>query len=285
VIVNNGVAVGSSFSDTDGYCWTVFEETALSVTGIRTKATDYVDCTACTTANPCPENYGVKSCCGIGNQVFVPVMPGVSVGDTFVDTYGLCWSVEETSSLPITNVVFADTVYTGTSCGSGVCTGDNPCPIFYTIVTCCEFRNQEPLGGYTTSEVIGPGYLVNDVFVDQFGVCWKIKAELENPVFPTLAFITPTTNYIDCETCLTTNPCPESIFYTLQNCCTEEIEIWESGNAYNVGDTLGGSDGINNYCYKILSFDFVGPATLVGFSPSSNYSTCEQCRDFTNPCL
>jgi hypothetical protein len=275
--------VGSSFSDTDGYCWTVFEETALSVTGIRTKATDYVDCTACTTANECPVNYYVTSCCNIDDQIFVPVMPGVNVGDTFVDTYGNCWSVEGTDSAPITNVVYPDTVYAELDCNT--CTNANPCPIFYAIVTCCEFRNQEPLGGYTTSTILGPGYLVNDVFIDQFGVCWKIKAELEDAIFPNLAFITPTTNYIDCDDCLTTNPCPTSIFYTLQDCCTEEIEIWESADAYEVGYVLGGSDGINDYCYKILSFDFVGPATIPTFGPFGNYQNCQDCINIYNPCF
>jgi hypothetical protein len=210
-------------------------------------------------------------------------MPGVNVGDSFVDTYGNCWYVDGTTTQPTTNVVYVDTVYTAESCN--ICTGDNPCPIFYAIVTCCEFRNLEVLGGYTTSTILGPGIGVNDVFIDQFGVCWKVKDQLEFSVFPNLAFITPTTNYIDCQTCLTTNPCPESIFYTLQNCCTQEIKIWESGDAYQVGNVLSGSDGINNYCYKILSFDFVGPATLVGFSPSGNYQNCIDCINNTNPCF
>jgi hypothetical protein len=275
VIVNNGVAVGASFSDTDGYCWTVVEETALSVTGIRTKATDYVDCTACTSANPCPNNYEVSSCCEVPQQIFVPVMPGVNVGESFVDTYGNCWYVDGTIANPITNVVYVDTAYPGEGCN--FCTTNNPCPKFYTIVTCCEFRNQEPLGGYTTSTILGPGIGVNDVFIDQFGVCWKVKSQLEFAIFPNLAFITPDTNYINCETCITTNPCPLSVFYTLQNCCTQEIEIWESFDAYQVGNIISGSDGINNYCYKILSFDFVGPATLVGFSPFGNYQSCQDC--------
>jgi hypothetical protein len=262
----------------------VFEETALSVTGIRTKATDYVDCTACTTANPCPSNYEVTSCCNIDNQIFVPVMPGVNVGDTFVDTYGNCWSVDGTNSRPITNVVYADTVYSATDCESDTCTNANPCPTFFALQSCCIFGN-DVLYGITTSVILGPGYVQDDYFVDQFGICWWIKTQLDFPEFPTLGFITPVTEYVDCETCTTANTCPTSIFYTLQDCCTGDIEIWESGDAYVVGSILAGDDGVNNYCYKILSFDVVGPATLVGFTLFNNYRSCNECIRDIQPCL
>jgi len=287
VIVNNGVAVGASFVDTDGYCWTVYEETQLSVTGIRTKSIEYGDCEACTFDNPCAPNYEVRSCCEIENQVFVPVLPGVGVGDTFVDTYGNCWSVEGTVYNPITNVVYADTVYTETNCDDEVCIDDNPCPTFYVLQSCCIFRNNDALGGITSSAIIGTTYAVNDVFVDQFGFCWKIKAQLETPEFPSLAFISPTSDYIDCDACLTTNPCPESVFYVLQECCTGDIEVWESGDAYNIGATLAVFDPTDTikYCYKILSFDFTGPATITFGTITGNYSDCQSCiENWTGPC-
>ena len=284
VIVNNGVAVGASFSDTNGYCWTVFQETTLPVTGNRIKATDYIDCTACTTANECPVNYSVKSCCEIPQQIFVPVMPGVNVGDSFVDTYGNCWYVETTDSSPITNVVYVDTVYPETSCGSGTCTNANPCPIFYGLQSCCIFGN-DALYGYTSSAILGPGYVLGDYFVDQFGICWWIKSQLDNNVFPTLAFITPVTEYTDCNSepdgCVIINPCPTTLFYTMQNCCTEEIEIWESGDAYQVGNILAVWDSTNTIreCWKILSFSNVGPATITFASINGNYTDCRFCID------
>ena len=280
IIVNNGVAIGASFVDDEGFCWTVDSETESNVTGIRTKATDYTNCTDCINANPCPSNFEIQSCCSQTPQTFTAALPGVNVGDTFVDTFGLCWSVVGTNSNPITNVVFVDTVYTSTGCGEG-CTGNNPCPRIWALQSCCEFRGGR-LEGYTTDIILGPSYGLGDTFVDQFGICWLIKRDegTETNIFPNLGFITPVTEYTNdnCESCTNVNECPESLFYTLQNCCTEEIEVWASTGSWSVGGVLAGGDGVNNYCYRVLSFDVVGPATIT-FGVFTSFSDCRDCID------
>jgi hypothetical protein len=202
-------------------------------------------------------------------------MPGVGVGDTFVDTYGICWYVDGTTVLPITNVVFAGTVYDNTDCNEGTCVDDNPCPTFFYLQSCCY---QGALQGITTSIILGPSYVVNDVFVDQFGICWLVKS-ISEATFPTLAAITPVTDYgfEGCADCITDNTCPETLFYEVQNCCTEEIEIVELNPFYNVGNILAIRDSMDNReCWKILSFSN-GPATYTFSLVQGNYGLCEQC--------
>jgi hypothetical protein len=275
VIQNNGVAVGASFVDNEGYCWTVDEESTLSITGSRIKATDYANCTACTTANPCPENYEVQSCCGITAQIFVPVMVGVDVGDSFVDTYGNCWEVVGTVPVPITNVVFAGTVYNEQNCNSGVCVANNPCPTFLKMESCC---SDSSINGITSSLILGPGWGVGDSFVDQFGICWFIPGTAD-PEFPTLANITPVTDFGgDCEECINENPCPETLFYEIQNCCTEDIEVVELPPLYSPTRVLGvwDSTDTNRECWKILSITN-GPATYTFASIVAVYDRCITC--------
>jgi hypothetical protein len=275
IIENNGVAVGASFSDTEGYCWTVFEETTSFITGFRTKSTDYVHCAACIENNPCPNNYKVISCCDIDTQSFVPVMPGVSVNYSFVDTYGNCWYVDDTTSQPITNVVFAGTVYVNTDCNEGICVDDNPCPTFYLLQSCC-YRGD--LQGITTSIILGPTYVVNDVFVDQFGICWLVKEEIQ-PRFPTLAFVTPVTDFgVDgCVDCTTDNNCPSTLFYEVQNCCTEDIEVLEWSPTLNIGNVWSFYNSVYVIeCYKILAFT-TGPATITLNSTISDNYNCAEC--------
>ena len=280
IIANNGVAIGSVFSDTDGYCWTVFEETTLPITSTRTKATDYVHCAACIENNPCAPNYVVESCCKANSEIFVSVMPGVSVGDTFVDTYGFCWSVTGSEFIPITNVVFPDTVYNETTCNDETCIISNPCPIMYVLQSCC-YRGA--LIGTTSSAIIGTGWSVFDVFVDTNGICWLVKGVNVTPGVPTLPNVIPSTTYANeaCNDCISTNPCPETIYFTIQNCCTEDIEVvqFPLGAIYAPGQTLGvrTSPSNNRECFKILSFDVTGTPTLTIDSVDANYQDCRDC--------
>ena len=88
--------------------------------------------------NPCPENLIVEACCGQPGQVFTGALPGVVVGDTFVDTYGFCWQVIGTTPSPISYIIYVDTVYTETDCADATCTDDNVCPEVVSIESCCE---------------------------------------------------------------------------------------------------------------------------------------------------
>ena len=286
IIANNGLAIGSTFSDDDGYCWEVFEETTLPITSSRTKVTDYADCTACTLDNPCAPNYVVDSCCKAGQEIFVPVMPGVSIGDTFVDTYGFCWSVTGSDYVPITNVVFPDVVYDETTCIDETCINSNPCPIMYGLQSCCY---EGKLRGTTSSTIIGTGWALEDTFVDTNGICWFVKG-VDIPLgVPTLPNVIPSTTYGNqaCNDCVIANPCQDitSLYYTIQNCCTLDIEVVQLSPSYFPGQILGVriAPSDDRACFEVLSFDITGTPTLTINSILGNYQDCRDCITANDP--
>jgi hypothetical protein len=275
VIIDNLVPIGESFVDTDGNCWTVEAETLDSVTAVRTKSTEYADCDACIDANPCPLNFTIQSCCGEGSEIFSAALIGVNVGDTFVDTNGFCWSALDTTPLPITNVVEVGTVYPITDCSSAVCTGLNECPTPVFLESCCG-----KLTGYTTLELLQatlPTLALGDIFVDTFGMCWVAKDS--GYAFPNLAFIVPVTEYGPdaCEACVLANECPRDYYYTVQNCCTEEIEVVVLNASYNVGERLLLLLDIGVGCYKVLSWSSTGTTTATVTVVAGVSGSCDNC--------
>jgi hypothetical protein len=117
---------------------------------------------------------------------------------------------------------------------------------------------------------------LGDVFVDQFGICWKLDAETP-PRFPTLAFVTPVTEYIDCDDCIEYNECPTTLFYEVQNCCTDDIEVIEWTPTLNIGNVWAFYNSVDVVeCYKILAFT-TGPATITLNSTISNNGNCADC--------
>lgn len=287
VIINNLVPLGESFVDNEGNCWTVESETLSPVTAVRTLVTSYVDCDECITNNPCPLNFTIQSCCGEIPQVFSAALIGVDVGDTFVDTNGYCWSAIDTTPLPITNIVEVDTVYPITNCGDAVCTDLNACPTPVRIEACC----RQSLIGYTSLELLQaavPTLGFGSVFVDTFGMCWTIKDSAY--AFPDSTFIVPVTDYgpDGCVDCITANPCPKEYYYTVQNCCTEEIEVLVLGSVYPVGEVLNLLTNIGFGCYKVLSWSDTGTITGTVDSVISVSKTCDDCNrliseDFGTP--
>jgi hypothetical protein len=275
IIINNLVPIGESFVDTDGNCWTVVAETLDSVTAVRTKSTTYADCDACIDANPCPLNFTIQSCCADDPQVFSAALIGVDVGDTFVDTNGFCWSAIDTTPLPITNIVEVGTVYPITNCESAVCTGLNECPTPVFLESCCG-----KLTGYTTLELLQatlPTLVLGDVFVDTFGMCWTAKDS--DYAFPNLSFIVPVTEYGPnaCESCVLANECPRDYYYTVQNCCTEEIEVVILEASYNVGESLLLLLDIGVGCYKLLSWSITGTITATVINVAGVSGSCNEC--------
>ena len=276
VIQNNGVAVGKSFVDSDGNCWSVVSETTSDITEDRVLTTEYDDCVLCIDSNVCPENFVVQSCCGGGDQTFTAALEGISVGDTFVDDFGFCWSVIATTPTPITNVVTIGTVYSSTTCESLECTDENTCPNLLLIVSCCKDMG----AGYTTSDILGISVAINDVFVDTFGICWQVRSE-NNVGFPSLNFLSGSTNYGSnaCEDCIISNACEINLFYTVQNCCDETIEVVELPAQYSIGLTLGLTHDTGVGCYKVLSWSDVGTSTLTGTKVVSTYSGDKNCNN------
>ena len=68
VVFNTALTVGDFFVDNEGNCWEAQAKTAAAVTSTRTVTTTYISCSACVTANPCPANLLVQSCCEGGPE-------------------------------------------------------------------------------------------------------------------------------------------------------------------------------------------------------------------------
>lgn len=284
IIIDNGTLVGESFVDSDGNCWTVEATTLDAVNSVRTLSNSYANGTLCVANNPCPQNFVIQSCCGEIPQVFSAALIGVNVGDTFVDTNGFCWSAKELTGGPITNVVDVDTVYPETTCESAECVDANNCPTIVSIRSCCG-----SLAGVTTLEILQaalPSLVLGSTFVDTFGMCWEIRDIAFG--FPDLSFIVPVTEYTAgeatsaCEECTTANECPRDFYYTVQNCCTEEVETVILNAVYNIGEVLTLELTTGFGCYEVLSWSDTGTTTVTLVSISGIYEDCKACTEQIN---
>ena len=148
VIPRGSLAVGNFYADDEGNCWEIIAETGDPVDYNRTVDLTYPSCEACITENPCPSNLVVQSCCLEYPETFTGSLPGLSVNDTFTDTYGFCWTVTAETQAPITGLVTVDTDLGPITCET--CIDDNPCPEIFCINACC-------CGDvlYTTAGVLG----------------------------------------------------------------------------------------------------------------------------------
>jgi hypothetical protein len=268
IIANNSTPVGESFSDADGNCWTVVAETHDNITGTRTKANAYNDCTACTVANPCPLNYLVESCCTPGTQTFsASISSSLAIGDGFVDNNGFCWTVVGTTSTPSTYIISVVTVYPvgGDPCTE--CITSNPCPEYIVLDSCCGLGP-----GYTTEALLTAGGYTPASYpttiIDQFGFCWYadfvgiINKPLPGGFYPNLGFIQAVSESVDCAQCIADNTCPASLFYTLKNCCTEEIFVAELSASYYMEMQLTIIAAESVGCFTVQGWSTTGPATL-----------------------
>jgi len=271
IIAGNAADVGESFVDTDGNCWSVISTTLDPVTSIRTLQTVYSSCSLCIANNPCPLNYVVDACCLPGQQYFSASIPGISVGDSFVDNNGFCWSVSGTTPLPSTYAVSAVTVYPSDVCTT--CQEDNPCPTLAFLTSCCD------LGiGVSTLDLIGGGIADGDSFVDQFGFCWSVTTigSMNAGDYVSLSFIHAVTVYASssCITCLGSNTCPtNTLYYTIQNCCDESVEIALLDPTYSVNLVIFLESAQKAGCYRIISWSNTGTATITDVNVLSTYAS------------
>jgi hypothetical protein len=139
--------------------------------------------------------------------------------------------------------------------------------------------------GYTTSDILGITVTVGDTFVDTFGICWQVVSE-NNVGFPSLNFLSGSTNYGPdaCETCVISNSCEINLFYTVQNCCDETVEVIELPAQYSIGLTLGLTHDTGMGCYRVLSWSDVGTPTLTGVRIRSTYAD-EGGKEVCNNCI
>ena len=297
-----------SFSDTEGNCWTIIGITSDPVDTVRFVADPYQDCDACLIANPCPSNLIVVSCCSGQPESFTGSLPGINVGDTFIDTYGFCWNVSGETSGPITGLVIVDSI----TAGCEVCiTAPGACPDIYEIRSCCQrvdvsldsndgpmVAGPGPIGPgnslFTTLDLLGSGVVGGDTFMDQYGYCWEISPNPAPPFFGATvnaAFIQAVTVYgataSACQTCLTnSNNCDVPVIYKVQNCCSGVIEYVEAPFGFSVDEAMSISTTVTpnvSECYKIIEWDNTTTPTITidkfnGLAPDC--FSCGGCPNF-----
>jgi len=273
-----------TFSDTEGNCWTIIETTSDPVDTVRFVANPYNDCALCLQDNPCPMNLVVQSCCSGQDERFTGSLPGINVGDTFIDTYGFCWNVTKETSGPITGLV---TVFSVSENCETCITTPGACPDVYQIFSCC---HEVRLVLYTTLDLLGSGVIGGDTFMDQYGYCWQIKPTPETGVTVNGAFIQATANYgagdYACQTCLTDlNNCNVPVIYKIQNCCSGVIEYVEYNFGLNVDDTISISTILTPKeftCYTVLDWDNTTTPTITIDTFNGTYKDCQECGTCPN---
>ena len=288
IIPKGTLIVGNFYSDPEGNCWEIIAETALAPNYVRDVENTYVSCEDCITSNECPSNLIFEACCYEGDpETFTGSLPGINLGDTFVDTNGFCWTATTETSAPITGIVYVDTVYSEEDCT--FCSDINPCPVVWTIVSCCKTL-QIQLN--VTDASVGYSLSLGDVFVDTFGLCWTVidnTAKTTN-ISTFVIFDSLIGNGNFCETCITSNTCPDpredTYFYTVRNCCTRETEVVELSViliiavASNGIATFSQSTSPNVYeCWELFSVSTSGIPTIFANNPDEVKlaKSCTEC--------
>ena len=282
VIPTGSLSVGNFYADDEGNCWEIIAATGDPVDYNRTVDSTYISCEACIEVNPCPNNLVVQSCCLDYPETFTGSLPGLSVNDTFTDTYGFCWTVTAETQAPITGLVTVDTDLGAITCET--CIDDNPCPEVFAISDCCGAGIQL----YSTAAMLGYSPVDGEVFVDTNGICWTAKVILGGfAVSPNADSVVYATTYASCEACQAANPfnCKEAtLFFTLRNCCTGDVEVAEiQWQALQAGD--GGTLGLSQIatpsvyeCWEIFGWTDAGTATLFVNEINGVYEDCAQCQ-------
>jgi hypothetical protein len=271
-----GLVVGNFYNDNEGNCWEVVSNSTDVTNFTRVFVDTYVSCVECQASNPCPENLVISSCCIEGQEYVSSSLPGLEIGDTFVDNNGLCWSVNSETSAPITEEsITVDTIIMG---GCEECKTANPCPSFWSVRSCCgEF-----------GEIIASSVPLNqfDSFVDTNGICWTVSGESNQ--LPTNYGIIVDTVYTgavepetNCDLCITANTCPEEYFLTVRACCdTDRVEVISIPAQYmTLSEGTIFSDPPYNLCWEVMSYATTGVETYaVDWSKGiSTYRSCEEC--------
>lgn len=268
-----GLTVGSFHVDDEGNCWEVISA-SNDVTNFTRNFTDiYTSCVECQAANPCPLNLIIQSCCVPGLERVSGSLPGLVVGDTFVDNNGLCWGVSEETGAPISEEsITVDTIIPG---GCIDCTLANPCPSFWKVKSCCG----------KLSEIIATTTILNtgDSFVDTNGICWNVDSPANS--LPTNYNIVVDTVYPGpigaCDQCKIANPCPTEYFITVRACCDpDRVEVVSVPSQY-----MSFYEGIifndqSNLCWEVMSYSTTGVETYsINWSSffAGTYGTCKDC--------
>jgi hypothetical protein len=268
-----GLQVGSFHVDDEGNCWEVISASQDVTNFTRNFVDNYTSCVECQNANPCPLNLKIGSCCVQGQEFVTGSLPGLDVGDTFVDNHGLCWDVSDTTSGPISEEsIVVDTIILG---GCEDCTTANPCPSFWNVFSCCN---------RSLKEVIASSVVLNlgDTFVDTNGICWSVGPEADRlPTNYDIVVDTVYTGAVDpetnCDLCITANLCPLEYFLTIRACCDpDRVEVTSLSVAISEGRVFMDEYGI---CWEVMSYSTTGLVTypLDSEGIQGIYENCADC--------
>ena len=280
-----GLVVGDFHVDDEGNCWEVIEASTDVTNFTRNFVDNYTSCVECQAANPCPANLKISSCCVQGQEFVTGSLPGLTVGDTFVDNYGLCWTVEDETSFPISEEsITVDTIIEGTCI---TCKTENPCPNFYSVKSCCAIIS----GIIALPDVLNVG----DAFVDTNGICWFVQGT-NIQTLPTMYGIVVDTIYPAGETdtcldCTTANTCPIEYFITIRGCCDpERVEVAQVPAQYMFFQEGTIFQDWWNVCWEVMSFSTTGVETYpiwpwtTGKVDITTFKTCNDCVKYTGKC-
>lgn len=234
-------------------------------------------------ASPCekiiPEkkNYLIKNCCTPEIPLELINSNPLTVGGFYVDTNGNCWEVIEEST-DVTNYTRTlTTLYQ--DCAE--CQAANPCPK-NLLIQCCCVLGVEFVSGALQNPITGADLVVGDIFVDTgYGLCWQVAGETGAPVseesIQVQAVVGP-----DCETCITTHPCPN--FYYVQSCCTKIEGIIASSEILTEDEVF--VDPNTNICWRVVYINMEQLPTIYGVTVGTRYNTLTPCEDCIaeNPC-
>ena len=278
IVYDTTLTVGDFFVDNEGNCWEAQAKTGAQVTSVRTVTTKYTSCEECISFNECPDNIIVESCCFMGAETFTASLPGVSVGDVFVDTYGFCWAAIDETSGPITGMVMIDTNYGPEACED--CLNINACPEIIKLIPCCEY-----IGGteiLTTAALFGYTPVEGELVSDTFGNCYTVRLGYTGSI--SAPFIEFGTSYGEpdepCIPCIEVNACGQPLYYNVINCCTGDTEVI-------VIDTLIAPETVIiittttsplfPQCWKVVSFSNTGTATIILDTFIKDAKDCNDC--------
>lgn len=276
-----GLIVGNTYLDDEGNCWEVISESQDVTNFTRNFIQDYKNCQLCQNNNGCPNNLIIESCCVPGIEYVTGSLPGLNVGDTFLDNNGLCWSVTGETGGPISEESI--TVASIVSGDCEVCTNTNPCPTFYKVSSCCG-KGTEIIASTTTM-------YVNESFVDQDGRCWGV-GDVNVQTLPTNYNIDVVTVYPydgvnpACDACIADNTCPTEYFLTIRSCCdTDRVEVINvPAEHLNVSEGDVMMDPFKT-CWEVMAINVTGIATYnfcewdVTFVPV--FENCSECINKT----
>ena len=266
-----GLTVGNFHVDDEGNCWEVMSASKDVTNFTRNFVDIYGSCVECQAANACPNNLVIASCCVPGKELVSGSLPGLNLGDTFVDNNGLCWFVESETSAPISEEsITVDTEIIGTC---DLCKTTYPCPKFWVVYSCC--------GQWFETIATNATLNAGDSFVDTNGICWSVAGE--SNTLPTNYNIVVDTVYPGpgvCDVCTTANPCPTEYFLTIRMCCdSDRIEVTSVPSelmSFSEGSIF--SD-LYKVCWEVMSYSTSGVETYTinWNTRTGRYATCRDC--------